>query len=312
MRLEQLTYDEASSACSIRGGHLAHARSIDEVSQLRSFSDGRQLGIGLRVQGVSDWSFDGHAGSSAREAVDSFIGKYGDEFTRTGCVRLQQRGSKHLASLDCNAKSDWICEGTLNNTLSASEGVVALNDLKADEGAFCLWGLQEPVDSLPNDEGTNFRNTDLACPLQVSSSSTRQCAYDPKTNKLLSQRGNRTNAAHYPVLGSTVGWKGHAANETLLSLDDADNYFHCHYSPSNSGLLRMVSLQHMFERNYPGALSKKCGCGYKFMSKLVSRCDCTRSGKADNGCARWHSTLLTRATKDSPVRCNNCNQKDNL
>merc|ERR1712182_80621 len=99
--------------------------------------------------------------------------------------------------------------------------------------------------------------------------------------------------------------------------------YQCAYNPENNkllrergdrnnGLLRMFALQHMFERNYPGALKRKCGCGYKFLSKLVSRCDCTRSGKADNGCARWHSTLLTRATKDNPVRCNNCNEKHNL
>jgi len=182
----------------------------------------------------------------------------------------------------------------------------------ADEGSFCLWGLEEPVDSLPNDEGTNFRNTDLACSLQVSSRDTYQCAYNANTNKLLRERGDRKNAANYPVMGSDVGWQGSAANETFLSLADANNYFHCHYSPSNSGLLRMFAFQHMYERNYPGALKRKCGCGYKHLRNLVSRCDCTRSGKADNGCAKWHSTLLTRATKEQPVRCNNCNQKHNL
>lgn len=309
MRLEQLTYDEASIGCAVRGGRLAHVRSIQELTTLRSFSDGRDLGIGLRVHGAADWRFDGGAGLSAREAVRVFQGKYGDEFTRRDCVKLRKRGT-HLASLDCNDKSDWICEGTLNNTLS--NGVVVMGDLKADEGAFCLWGLEEPVDSLPNDEGTNFRNTDLSCPLQVSSSSNRQCAYDPKTNKLLRERGDRKNAANYPVMGADVGWKGAAANATFLSLQDAKSHFHCHFSPSNSGLLRMFAVQHMFERNYPGALKRKCGCGYKFLSKLVSRCDCTRSGKADNGCAQWHKTLLTRATKERPVRCNNCNTKHNL
>jgi hypothetical protein len=309
MRLEQLSYDEASTACAVRGGHLAHVESVAELDSLRSFSDGRDLGIGMRVQGASDWRFDGSAGLSAQKAVEEFKAKYGDEFTQTGCVRLRNRG-KHLASLDCNAKFDWICEGTESNTLTP--GIVASNDLKADEGAFCLWGLQEPVDSLPNDEGTNFRNTDLACSLQVSSRNNYQCAYNATTNKLLRERGDRNNAANYPVKGSAVGWKGAAADEIFLSQDDSDDYFHCHYSPSNSGLLRIFTYQHMFERNYPGALKRKCGCGYKHMSNLVSRCDCTRSGKADNGCAQWHSTLLTRATQDHPVKCNNCNRKDNL
>lgn len=226
-------------------------------------------------------------------------------------MRLRHK-APFLSSLDCNAKFDWICEGTLNNTLSKDEGIVVSKDLKADEGAFCLWGLHEPVDALPNDEGTNFRNTDLACSLQVSSRDMQQCAYDPKTNKLLRERGDRNNAGNYPVKGSAVGWKGSAANETFLSLEDADDRFHCHFSPSNSGLLRMFAVQHMFERSYPGALKRRCGCGYKHLKKLVSRCDCTRSGKADNGCAKWHSGLLSRATKDQPVRCNNCNQKHNL
>merc|ERR1719335_1742747 len=258
MRLEQLTYDEASAACKVRGGHLAHVKSIDELNSLRSFSDRRELGIGLRAQGASEWHFDGVAGESAKQAIKIFKKKYGEEFTRTGCIRLRHRGAL-LASLDCNAKFDWVCEGTLENTLSQDVGIVASNDLKADEGAFCLWNL-------PNDEG----NTDL-------------------------------NVDHYPVEGSSVGWKGAAANETFLSLDDANDHFHCHYSPSNSGLLRMFALQHMYELNYPGALKQKCGCGYKFLSNLVSKCDCTRSGKANNGCAKWHSTLLTRATQEKPV-----------
>lgn len=227
------------------------------------------------------------------------------------CGCAPKKGKK-LASIDCNAKSDWVCEGTETNSLSADEGITASNDLKADEGSFCLWGLQEPVDFLPNDEGTNFRNTDLACPLQVSSREEMQCAYDPESGDLLRERGDRRHRDNYPVLGSQVGWEGAAANATFLSVEDAGDYFHCHYSPSNSGLLRMFALQHMFERNYPGALKRKCGCGYKFLSNLVSRCDCTRSGKADNGCAQWHSTLLTRATKDHPVKCNNCNQNHNL
>lgn len=218
-----------------------------------------------------------------------------------------------MESLDCNAKFDWICEGTTTNTLS--NGTIVTNDLKADEGAFCLWDLEEPVDSLPNDEGTNFRNTDLRCSLQTSSSRSTQCAYNPSGRRrgLSSHRGQRTNAANYPVLGVDIGWKGSAQEDIFLAEENANDYFHCHYTPTNSGLLRMFALQHMYERNYPGALRRKCGCGYKHLAKLVSRCDCTRSGKADNGCATWHSTLLHRATeKEQPVRCNNCNKNHNL
>jgi len=52
-------------------------------------SDNRELGIGLRVQGASDWRFDGDAGLSAQQAVDELKLKYGDEFMQTGCVRLR-------------------------------------------------------------------------------------------------------------------------------------------------------------------------------------------------------------------------------
>merc|ERR1712039_290499 len=118
--------------------------------------------------------------------------------------------------------------------------------------------------------------------------------------------------------GKTIRWRvvgsdGRAAGTTFLKVEDAYDYFHCHYSPSNSGLLRMFALQHMFERNYVGALYRTCGCGYKFLGNLVSRCDCTRSGKADNNCATWHRDLLYRATNGTaPVKCNNCNSNDNL
>jgi len=310
MRLEQLTYTEASAACRARGGHLATISSVDDVRALRDFSDKRDLGVGIRDHGAEEWYFD-NGTQAPKDIVEALQAKYGDEFKRTGCVRLSQRGT-HLKSVSCEAKFDWICQGSTKNDLSSAQGVIAENDLKADEGSFCLWGLQEPVDYLPNDEGTNFRNTDLTCSLQTSSRTSTRCAYDPETNRLSRKRGDRDNAANYPVMGGAVGWKGEAANETFLSLKDADDYYHCHYSPSNSGLLRMFSVQHMFERNYPGALKRKCGCGYKFLSQLVSRCDCTRSGKADNGCARWHSTLLSRATKSNPVKCNNCNSQHNL
>lgn len=312
-----MTYDEASKACNHRGGHLAHVKSFKDLDDLIALSDGQDLGVGLRVIGADEWHFDAMPlkdGSNATAAIDKLKTEYGNEINQTGCMKLSSRrrnnGGKKLRVVDCEVKSDWICEGTEKNT--ETPGIEVKNDLKADEGAFCLWDLKEPVDSLPNDEGTNFKNTDLACSLQVSSRNRYQCAYNVTQNKLLTERGNRTNAANYPVRGADVGWSGTAAKETFLALEDANDYFHCHYTPSNSGLLRMFAFQHMYERNYPGALKRKCGCGYKHLSKLVSRCDCTRSGKADNNCAQWHGSQLARATKDQPVKCNNCNAKHNL
>merc|ERR1712178_182300 len=196
--------------------------------------------------------------------------------------------------------ADWVCEGTLENKAG---DIVAQGDLMADEGAFCLFHAHEPIDLLPNDEGKNFRNTDLQCHLQASSRSQRQCAFDPKTNKLVKKRGDRLNGLNYPVKGSTIGWTGKKENMTFLQLENADD----------DGLLRVYAMQHMFDRNYIGSMRRTCGCGYRHLAELVSRWDCPRSGRADNNCAKWHRDQLIEATKDvRPVRCNNCNANDNL
>lgn len=218
-----------------------------------------------------------------------------------------------LQPMDCSTKMDWACEGTLANPPTGQ--AIVQGDLKADEGAFCLWHAHEPIDLLPNDEGKNFRNTDLQCHLQASSRERRQCEFNPESRRrgLVTKRGNRHNAENYPVRGSTIGWNGSKANMTFLSIKNADDDFHCHYSPNNNGLLRVYAMQHMFDRDYIGSMRRTCGCGYKHLAQLVSRCDCTRSGRADNNCAKWHRAQLIEATKEThPVRCNNCNANDNL
>merc|ERR1719181_2756204 len=196
MRLEEMTYDEASKACAARGGHLAHVSSKDEVEALRDFGDNHYLGIGLRDQRADDaWRFDG-TNEDANEAVAKFEDAYGHDFRRTGCVQLRAKTHKGhaLLPLECDAKAHWICEGTQNNPEEGEP--VATQDLKADEGAFCLWHVHEPVDLLPNDEGTNFRNTDLQCHLQTSSREAKNCAFDANPNSATRRRGNRSNAKH--------------------------------------------------------------------------------------------------------------------
>merc|ERR1711981_719437 len=126
-RLEQLTYDEAKTSCKERGGRLAKIQSIDEAEALRKFGR-KSLGIGLRDFGADDgWRFDD--GTDATDAVNSFQEKLaskeashrrrrraGNEFRRHGCVMVSpnKRGPV-LVPLDCEAKSDWVCEGTLAN-----------------------------------------------------------------------------------------------------------------------------------------------------------------------------------------------------
>jgi hypothetical protein len=235
------------------------------------------------------------------------------DFMTRECVRILRKNDG-LQAISCDDRHDWICEGTSVNNLT--EGVVATGDLKADEGAFCLWHLDEDEkhDHLPNDEGNGFSNTELACRLQTGSSQTRECAFSAQSRRrgLASQRGHYSNKANYPVLGAEIGWAGVKGNATFLSEENAYDAFHCHFTPENSGLLRMFNFQHMYERNYPGALRRTCSCGYKHMKNVVSRCDCTRNGVRSNNCAVWHRETLRRATEPVAVRCNNCDTRSNL
>jgi hypothetical protein len=327
-RLEQLTYDEAHDACQARGGQLAKVTTLDYANALSDFGDGQTLGIGLRDYGADDaWFFDDN--TSAAEAVQILQDAIehsnsereeplqANRFRKMACVALTHSSAKRrdgaLSPMDCATKADWICEGTMANP--SDGGLMVQGDLMADEGAFCLWHIHEPVDLLPNDEGKNFRNTDLQCHLQTSSREERECAFEPSSRRrgLVRQRGSRFNGENYPVKGSTIGWKGNKGKLNFLKLENSDDHFHCHYSPNNNGLLRVYAMQHMFDRIYPGSMRKTCGCGYKHLAQLVSRCDCTRSGKRDNNCAEWHRDQLIQATNTThPVRCNNCNSKDKL
>lgn len=292
-------------------------QTVDEARALQQFADGHQLGVGLRNTGAEGWKFHG----SDTTLDDKFLKDlFGDNRWRSrSCARLaSSSGGDVLDSLRedfCQLRIDWICEGTLENHLTP--GVVVRGDLKADEGAFCLWQLpdHEYSDYLPNDESDGFSNTDLACRLQTGSARQRSCEFNPSSrrrNHLVQRRGQYSNKQNYPVLGSEVGWTGKKGNESFLTLDNAYDKFHCHFTPENSGLLRMYAMQHMYERNYPGSLKRTCGCGYKFLSNIVSRCDCTRNGVRSNNCATWHQDTLRRATEPHPVSCNNCNSVSKL
>jgi hypothetical protein len=335
-----MTYAEASSACKERGGFLAKVSKKEEALALQAFADRQDIGIGMRDFGADDgWLFDD--GTQANDAVNGFEAAFAadkvgqqthrrrrraaNDFRHGGCMMLSSSRRKDsatlvLRSVDCAAKTNWVCQGNSINDFHekfhVSEKFPVEGDLKADEGAFCLWHAHSPIDLLPNDEGKNFRNTDLQCDLQVSSRQRRQCGFNPNSRRrgLVTKRGDRRNGLNYPVRGKNIGWSDTAKeNMTFLSLKNADDNFHCHYSPNNNGLLRVYAMQHMFDRNYIGSMKRTCGCGYKHLAQLVSRCDCTRSGRADNNCAEWHREQLTNATEAvNPVRCNNCNANSNL
>jgi len=316
----------AQKSCRERGGQLAKIQTLEQAQALQKFSGGRHLGIGMRDFGADDdWRFDD--GTNASDVVNSFQKTFasteashrrrrraGNEFRRHGCIFVSNnRRGPVLQPMDCSVKMDWACEGTLANPPTGQP--IVQGDLKADEGAFCLFHAHEPYDLLPNDESRNFRNTDLRCDLQTGSGERRQCEFDPNSRRrgLIARQGNRLNGLNYPVRGSEIGLTGSKANMTFLHLENSDDHFHCHYSPNNNGLLRVYAMQHMFDRNYIGSMRQTCGCGYKHLAQLVSRCDCTRSGRADNNCAKWHRSQLIEATKAAhPVSCNNCNANDNM
>jgi hypothetical protein len=314
MRLEERTLEEAEEACAARGGRLANFGSVEDVQALQTFANGEQLYIGLRNSG-SGWSFHGSAVAPNASFLEQLFGS--SSYQSKACARLHhQAGDSVLQALSqehCQWRSNWICEGASDNHLTP--GFVVKGDLKADEGAFCLWHLPEDelTDYLPNDEG-GFSNTDLACRLQTGTARERQCAFDPSSRRrgLVSRRGHYSHKQNYPVMGSEVGWAGQKGNNSFLTVENAYDAFHCHFTPENSGLLRMYAFQHMYERNYPGALRRTCGCGYKHLKNLVSRCDCTRNGVRSNNCARWHQDTLRRATEPTPVSCNNCGTATNL
>jgi len=315
--LERRSLEEAEETCSARGGRLANFQTPEEARTLREFANGHQLGVGLRNTGAEGWKFHGNDTALDDNLLTQFFGPDRDTHWQSrSCARLNRESrSAALEALSagfCKLKTSWICEGTLENRLTT--GVIVKGDLKADEGAFCLWHLprEEDSDYLPNDEEDGFSNTALACRLQTGSSTERQCEFNTSSRSLVTRRGHYSNKQNYPVMGSEVGWSGEKGNETFLTQDDAYDVFHCHFTPENSGLLRMYEFQHMYERNYPGAMKRTCGCGYKFMSNLVSRCDCTRNGVRSNNCATWHQDVLRRATEPHPVRCNNCNTATKL
>merc|ERR1712241_1294442 len=317
--LEDRTLGEAEEACIAQGGRLANIDTAEDGRDLQTFAKGWAHGIGLRNSGAG-WKFHGSDNNVSDSFLYELFGNSWFQPSYTGCARLNGRAAPDRNVVffswlhDCHdQRMDWICEGTLDNTLTT--GVVATGDLKADEGAFCVWHLPENeyLDYLPNDEG-GFDNTDFACRLQTGSSRNKQCAFDPSSRRrqLVSQRGHPSNKANYPVMGREVGWMGAESSVPFLSLGDAYDVAHCHFTIENSGFLRVFAFQHMYERSYPGSLRRTCGCGYEYMSNLVSRCDCTRNGVRSNNCAVWHRETLRKATEPVPVKCNNCNADTNL
>jgi hypothetical protein len=200
-----------------------------------------------------------------------------------------------------------LCEG-IPSPSNPSQG----GDLLADEGGFCLWYYNNPFFSLPDDESNGFRNTELAHFLLSSPQQT--------TNKYYSLYSEDNLYTVNNIPGHTVNlanWKTLTRRKIGVNSDApvfpaaAFNYtFHCHLSPTNFGVARVYSQQHMLERLYTGAAHNHCFCGYKYLGFLVDRCDCTRSGDQSNNCLTEHRKVIYEDTYRKTgeyVSCNNCN-----
>ena len=184
-------------------------------------------------------------------------------------------------------------------------------DLLADEGGFCLWYLEDPTLTLPDDESNGFSNTELAHFLQYDPS-----ARSRKYINLYDELYSASNIPGHPE--NEVNWEtltyrntlGIPSDEFVIDKAHSGDKFHCHFSPTNFGVGRIYAHQHMLERIYPGAMHKHCFCGYKNLGHFITRCDCTRSGEANGNCQEHHRNLLFEETfreTGEYVYCNNNN-----
>jgi hypothetical protein len=85
--------------------------------------------------------------------------------------------------------------------------------------------------------------------------------------------------------------------EGFFPEEDKYKFYHCHYTPRNSGSMRVHSFQHQAERHYPGAIRQICGCDWRKLGMIVSRCDCTLDGEANGGCRKAEMEMLNEHTQ---------------
>merc|ERR1712227_1032659 len=120
-----------SKACQKRGGRLFNVESAEELVALREFVGNQEIGLGIRdYGGYVKWRFDGpeEEKRSAAQTINEFEQNCGTCFEKLGCVKSQRRGTM-VGTMDCDAKSDWVCEGRQENNLN--EAFTVKNDLMA-------------------------------------------------------------------------------------------------------------------------------------------------------------------------------------
>lgn len=308
-KLYGMNFAEASEKCSARGGHLAKIDTVEKFNAITSlFKFDTLLVIGLYDIGRNNYRWDGYSNIPVNNSWFSTL-PFVDLTQNAGTVDCMMiyfppDQPPFLTAINCQTKSTYLCEGKANPSTPWVGG-----DLLADEGGFCIWYYSDPTISLPDDQSGNFQNTELAHFLlydTYKSTKKYRVLYDT-IYPINNIPGHPENIANWQSL--TRRKVGQNSDKPVFPPESHNYSFHCHFSPTNFGMSRIYSQQHMLERLYPGSVRQNCFCGYKYLGNLVDRCDCTRSGEQSNQCSTAHTKLLydeTYAETGEYVACNNC------
>jgi len=163
-------------------------------------------------------------------------------------------------NLACGARQD----GQWTIVTSDRDNVSNPVTTTQEEGYFCVWVLDD-ITVLPKNQRNGFSNTEF-----VAGSSSKMA-------EVLNGRQEFYDS-FFPDEGEY-------------------KFYHCHYTPRNSGAVRVHSFQHQAERHYPGAVRQVCGCDWRKLGMLVSRCDCTLDGEANGGCRKAEMDMLNEHTQ---------------
>lgn len=299
----EMNFYSASAACDKRGGHLVKIDSEEELFELTDIFGIDTLGVGLQLdEDLEGFEWDGYPGCKVQKTDYPWL-MWQNENNRLGCYAINT-GNKHMYHVDCDQTRTWICEARRPSETAQDAATCKSDatlpgpggDLLRDEGGFCLWYLEDPRLTLPDDESGGFRNTEISHRLAFSEE-TRTRKYYQLYGHLVGTElfeGQYENEANWNDL--TLQKMGLNSTEKIVLDKHETDDFHCHFSPTNFGISRIYLQQHMLERIYPGAFKKHCFCGYKYLGHLVSRCDCTKNGVRNNNCQKEHRPMLYEAT----------------
>jgi len=184
----------------------------------------------------------------------------GDTITADNHLPSYQDDLFAQGNLACGAREDGLWTIVTSDRDNASNPVTTTQE----EGYFCVWVLDD-VTVLPENQRNGFSNTEF-----VGESPSKMAE----------------------VLHGTQDFY-----ESFFPEEGEYKFYHCHYTPRNSGAVRVHSFQHQAERHYPGAIRQICGCDWRKLGMLVSRCDCTLDGEANGGCRKAEMEMLNEHTQ---------------